>query len=94
LPEASFTVTVKVVVLVPSAVTDTGFADTLDVALLGVPAVNVTVVVSEAEPSVAVSVFSCAVVDARVATNTPDALVDPEAGENVLFDPELLNDTV
>jgi hypothetical protein len=89
LPWASSTVTVKVVVLVPFAVTELGLAVTDDVALAAGPATKVTPAVSLIAPMVAVTVFACAVVELNVAVNTPDALVVPLTGVNVLFNPVL-----
>lgn len=94
LPCASLTVTVNVVVLVPSAVADVGDAATLEVAALGAPGINETLVVATTEPIVAVTVLLCATDDDRVAENTPEALVVPETGEKVLPEPVLLKLTV
>lgn len=90
----SFTVTVTVVVLVPLAVTMPGATPTLEVAVAGAPATNVTVAVGAREPTVAVNALIWAVVEASVAVNTPEALVVPEAaGPKVLALPELLKVT-
>jgi hypothetical protein len=88
-PWASFTVTVTVVVLEPSAVTDAGLAVTVEVVLLGAPATNVTDAVLLNAAMVAVTVSLCAVVEANVAVKTPEALVLPLVGVNVLFVPVL-----
>src|SRR5580700_9188312 len=87
LPLASSTVTVSAVVAVPFAVTDPGLATMLDLVAAGAPATKVTEVFSWAPPSVAVTVSVCATVDASVAVNTPEALVVPVIGANVLPDP-------
>jgi hypothetical protein len=86
---ASLTVTVIVVVLEPSAVTVVGLADTDELTLLGAPATKLTVVVSVNPPIVAVTVLLWATVELNVAVNTPEALVVPLAGVNVLFEPLL-----
>lgn len=80
-------------VLTPSAVTEVGLATNVVFALLGAPAVKVTLAVSLTVPMVAVTSFICAVVDAKVAVNTPEGLVLPDRGEIVLAVPLLLNDT-
>ena len=89
MPLASSTVTVRVVVLEPSAVTVVGTAVRLEFAALGGPATNVTEAFSVIDPMVAVTVFASATVDLSVAVNTPDALVVPLAGANVFDDPVL-----
>ena len=50
----------------------------------GAPGVNVTAVLAEAAPSVAVTVFTSAVVERKVQVNTPDPLVLPLVLLNVL----------
>jgi hypothetical protein len=89
LPCASFTVAVSVVVLVPSAVTIPGSALTDEVLLLGVPGTNVTPNDLLIAPSVAVTVFDSATVEAKAALKTPDAFVVPLDGVNVLLVPVL-----
>jgi hypothetical protein len=84
------TVTVSVVVLEPSAVTDVGLAANVEVLLLGEPTTNVTFAVLLTEPMVAVTVFDCTTVDVMVAVNTPDAFVLPDDGENAFPEPVLL----
>lgn len=93
LPYWSSTVTVKVVVLAPSAVTDRGLATNVVVVLFGEPAVKVTAAVSVTPPMVAVTSFTCAVVDAKVAVNTPATLVLPANGVIVLPVPLLFKET-
>jgi hypothetical protein len=83
-------VVVRVVTLVLSAATDVGFAPSVVVVLLAAPAVNVTLVVAVAPPAVPVTVFNSALVEARVAVNTPELLVVPVLGLNVLLEPLLL----
>src|SRR4029077_20030472 len=75
---ASSTVTVKVVVETPSAVTDPGEATRVEVVAEGAPGLKVTDVVSCTLPSVAVMVSVWATVEASVVVNTPCALVVPE----------------
>ena len=94
LPWASRTVVVRLVVLVPSAVSELGLAAKDDVVLLAAPGVNVTPVVTAAAPRVAVTVLASALVEARVAVKMPDAFVVPDAGANVLLEPVLLKLTV
>lgn len=91
---ASSTVTVSVVVLVPLAFTVFGLAVSVVVADAGGPATNVTVAGSESEPTVAVRFLVSALEDASFATNTPTPLVLPDdAGERVLLEPVLAMET-
>ena len=90
----SRTTTVRVVVLAPSAVTLLGLTDKVEVVLLAAPAVKVTLVVRPVPTTVAVTVFSSARVEARVAVTTPEALVVPELGVKVLLEPVLVKVTV
>lgn len=95
LPCASTTVRVMVLVLVPLAVTLAGLATMVVVAAAGAPAVKVTDAFFVADPAIAVTVFTWAVVDAKEAMNTPDAFVVPDdAGDQLLLSPELLNETL
>jgi hypothetical protein len=93
LPLASSTVTVSVVVVVPSAASDVGLAVTADFALLGTPSVKVTEAVFDKPAKLAVTVFVWATVLFKVTENTPDALVDPVVALNVLLVPLALNVT-
>src|SRR5688500_6659024 len=90
---ASRAVRVRVTGLAPSAVADAGLAVKVDVAALGAPAMNETLVAAVALPMVAVIVLLSARVDARVVAKTPFASVGPLAAANVLFVPLLANDT-
>ena len=83
------TVVMSAIVLVPLAVADDGDAPSDDKALLGLPGTNTTVAVLLAEPAVAVTVLVSALVDAKVAVHTPDALVLPLAELKVFELPEL-----
>jgi hypothetical protein len=82
-----------VITLTPSAAAVLGFATRLVMTLLATPAVNVTLVVAVAPPPVPVMVLASALVDAKVAVNTPELFVVPELGVKVLLDPELLSAT-
>src|SRR4051812_519968 len=93
-PCASLAVTVSVVVLVPSAVSEAGAAARVVVVLLRAPATNDTVVVTLTAPSVAVTVLLSALVEASVAVKTPEALLLPEVGVRVLPVPVLASDPV
>jgi hypothetical protein len=93
LPSPSSTVMVSVVVFVSLAVTVVGLAVNVVVAEAGAPGTNVTLVVSTTVPMVAVIVLLSALVDARVAVKTPEALVEPEAGDKVLLEPVLPRET-
>ena len=77
----SFNVTVIVEVVVPSAVTELGEAETVDWAAVTAPAVKVTVAVwvtvIVSVVSVAVNTSTAAVVDFTVNVATPDASVVP-----------------
>ena len=84
------TVTVTVVVLAPSAVTEVGLVASVEVMLLGAPATKVMGVVLVTAPRVAVTVLLSALVEVRVAVKTPEALVLPEVGVKVLPVPLLL----
>lgn len=86
-------VTVRVVVVVPSAVNDVGAATSVQFGLDTTPAVNVTAAVVVTMPTVAVTVFACAVVDESVAVNTPALSVVPDTGVNTLFVPVPDSDT-
>lgn len=66
LPKLSFTTNVSCVVLFPSAVNDVGLALKVEAALVGEPAVNMTVVALVTDPTVAVTVLAWALLDARV----------------------------
>lgn len=66
LPWVSNTVSVREVVLVPLAVTLLGLATRVVVVVEGGPATNVMAAVSTTEPTVAVTVFASAVVEAKV----------------------------
>lgn len=70
------------------AATEFGFTVMVDVVLFGEPATNVTVAVSLTDPMVAVIVSTCALELASVAVMTPELLVFPDAGLNVLLVPD------
>lgn len=89
----SFTVTVSVVTVLPSAATTLGDATKDDEAPLMLPATKVTVAVAVKPPTVAVTVLPWAVVEVSVAVNVPIKSVVPEAGANVLFCPVLASTT-
>lgn len=86
----SFTTTVRVEVLTPSAVTALGLAVKVVVVLTGAPGKKVTVVFSAVPSTVAVTVFIAAWVDASVVVNTPEVFVEPDTGENTLKVPVAL----
>lgn len=90
----SSTVTVNVVVLFPSAVTDVGLAPSVVVLELGLPAVNVMLAFSVTVPMVAVATLISAFVDAKVAVKIPAAFVVPDSGEIVLDVPVLPTETL
>jgi hypothetical protein len=82
------TVTVRVVVVLPSATSDVGLGTMVEFVVLTVGAVNVTLVVLVKLPATsALTVLVCTVVDASVAENVPAALVVPDTGENTLLVP-------
>src|SRR6185312_678585 len=87
LPLASLTVTVSVVVDLPSAVTVGELATMLEVVAEGAPDTKLTEVVSFRVPAVAVMVSFCAEVEANVVVNWPLALVVPDMAPNVLLEP-------
>lgn len=80
--------------VLPSAAREVGLATNVDVLLEGAEGTKVTVAVSFTVPKVAVIVFTWAVVDAKVAVNTPALLVLPDTGVNALLLPLLAKDTL
>jgi hypothetical protein len=65
-----------------------------EVVLLGEPATNVMVAVSLPVPMLAVTVSLCALVEVTFAVKTPNGLVLPELGVNVVFVPVAVKLTV
>jgi hypothetical protein len=89
------TVTVMVVVLVPSAVSEAGLGTIDELVGLTRGAVNVTFAVLLMVPATnEVTVLTSGVEDCSVAVKIPAALVLPEIDENVLVDPVDDNATV
>lgn len=82
-------VVTRVATLLPSAATELGFAINVVVVPLTAPGTKVTFVVAVANPAVPVTVFTSALVEARVAKNCPELFVVPDVGLRVLLAPEL-----
>jgi hypothetical protein len=93
LPLESLTTRVRVEVAAPSATAEAGLTARVVVLALGAPTVNVTEAVLVTGPTVAVTVFASALLEVKVATKVPAALVVPEAGDRVLAEPVLVRET-